>query len=249
MKSKSQTETPKISGVITFRRLLPILGLGAGLLAFFWLGLDRYLSVQALKENNELLSQLREKNYLISVLSFVGLYGVLISISVPVGVWMTLAGGFMFGTLAGGLFSLTGATLGAVVVFLIARYSLVDMLKIKFGPVIIKMEAGFSENQLSYMLVLRLVPLFPFWLVNLVPALLNVSPYTYIVGTFFGMIPGALVYASVGNGLGIVFDSGTEPDIEVIFSPHIFLPLIGLAVLALVPVIYKKKRESKINNG
>lgn len=242
MKIESQPASPQNSRVKIFKRLLPILGLGAGFLAFFWLGLDRYLSFQALKENQELLSQWRDEHYLMSVFSFVGAYGVLISISVPVGVWMTLAGGFMFGTLAGGIFSLVGATLGAVVIFYIARYSLTDVLKVKCGAAIIEMENGFKENPLNYMLVLRLVPLFPFWLVNLVPAFLNVSPNTYVIGTLVGMIPGALVYASVGSGLGTVFESGTEPDIGIIFSPNIFIPLIGLAILVLVPVIYKKKR-------
>jgi uncharacterized membrane protein YdjX (TVP38/TMEM64 family) len=140
---------------------------------------------------------------------------------------------------------LLGATLGATAIFFAARYTLADVLKEKCGGAIAKMEAGFKENQLSYMLVLRLVPLFPFWLVNLVPGFLGVSPRTYIIGTLFGMIPGAFIYASVGNGLSTVFESGSEPDLGIILSPNLFIPIMGLAALALIPVIYKKLSKYK----
>ena len=224
-------------------RLLPLLVLGTGFIIFFYLGLDHYLSFQALKENKELLSQWRDENYFIAALLFAGAYGALSAFSVPISAWMTLVGGFMFGTLAGGFFSLLGATFGAMVIFFIARYTLTDVLRKKCGKAIVSMESGFKKNQLSYMLVLRLVPLFPFWLVNLVPALLDVSLRTYLIGTFLGMIPGAFVYASVGNGLSAFFKSGTEPDIGIIFSPNILIPILGLAVLAFIPVFLNKSNH------
>jgi uncharacterized membrane protein YdjX (TVP38/TMEM64 family) len=102
------------------------------------------------------------------------------------------------------------------------------------------MEAGFAENALSYLLVLRLIPIFPFWLVNLVPAFLGVGLGTYVLGTFFGIIPGSFVYASVGNGLGAVFDAGETPNVGIIFEPSILVPIVGLAVLALLPVAHRK---------
>ena len=102
------------------------------------------------------------------------------------------------------------------------------------------MEAGFKENALSYLLVLRLVPLFPFWLVNLVPAFLGVALGTYVLGTFLGIIPGSLVFASVGNGLGAVFDAGKTPDLGIIFEPAILGPILALSLLALVPIGYKR---------
>ena len=224
----------------TFLRLLTLLVLGVGFLAFFWLGLDRLFSFQALRENKELLSQWRDEYYFIAVILFVVAYGALGAFSVPIGVWMTLVGGFLFGTLAGGFFSLVGATFGAMIIFFIARYTVSNVLRKKCGKTIEKMEAGFKENQLSYMLVLRLVPLFPFWLVNLVPAFLDVSTRSYLIGTLLGMIPGALVYASVGNGLSSIVESEIEPDIGIIFSPHILIPIIGLAILAFIPVLYEK---------
>jgi len=159
---------------------------------------------------------------------------------VPGAVWATLAGGFVFGTAVGGIYVITGATLGATAIFLIARYALADMLRRKAGAAIRKMEAGFNENALSYMFVLRLVPLFPFWLVNLVPAFLGVPLRTYVIGTFFGIMPGSLVYVSVGAGLGSVFEQGGSPDLGIIFTPEVLLPILGLAALSLVPVFYKR---------
>ena len=105
------------------------------------------------------------------------------------------------------------------------------------------MEDGFRDNALSYMLFLRLVPLFPFWLVNLVPAFLGVPLGTYVLGTFLGIIPGTVVYCLVGNGLGAVFDRGGEPDLSLIFEPQILAPIVGLAVLSLIPIVYKKVKR------
>ena len=246
MMAANQSDSRSRAKKFSFRRLLPLFVLVAGFAAFFGLGLDRYLSFQALRDNREFLLEWRDENYFVAALVFAGGYAVFTSFSVPVGLWMTLAGGFLFGTVAGCFLSLFGASLGATAIFLAARYAFTDMLRDKVGAVIAKMEAGFRENQLSYMLILRLVPLFPFWLVNLVPAFLNVSTRIYIFGTFFGMIPGARVYASVGNGLGSVFESGAEPDLGIIFSPEILFPIIGLALLALIPVIYKKVSKPKI---
>jgi uncharacterized membrane protein YdjX (TVP38/TMEM64 family) len=134
------------------------------------------------------------------------------------------------------------ATVGATIVFLIARTALGDSLRRKAGPGMRRMEAGFRESAFNYLLFLRLIPLFPFWLVNLVPALLGVPLTTYVAATLLGIIPGGLVYASVGNGLGALFDAGGRPDLGIIFEPEIILPILGLAVLAILPVAYKKIR-------
>jgi uncharacterized membrane protein YdjX (TVP38/TMEM64 family) len=160
--------------------------------------------------------------------------------SVPGAVWMTISGGFLFGPVAGTAVSVVGATLGALALFLAARYALGDILRAKAGPALRKMEAGFNENALSYLFVLRLVPLFPFWLVNLVPALLMVKLGTFVFATFFGIIPGTLVFALVGSGLGSLLDAGMAPDLNVFFEPEILLPIAGLVILSLIPVIYKK---------
>jgi uncharacterized membrane protein YdjX (TVP38/TMEM64 family) len=125
-------------------------------------------------------------------------------------------------------------------VFLLARYVFRDAWERRAGPAIRRMEAGFRDDALSYMLVLRLVPLFPFWLVNLVPAFLGVRPLTYGGATLLGIIPGAVVYASVGNGLEEVFARGGRPDLSIIWAPEVLGPLLGLALLAMIPVAWRR---------
>lgn len=226
-------------------RLLPLAVVAAGIVAFFAFDLDEYLSFEALREHRQVLLDWTAAHRLAAAFAFVAGYAVMVAFSLPGAVWGTLAGGFLFGTLAATLYTVTGATLGAVVIFLIARYALADFFRAKAGAAIARMEAGFNENALSYMFVLRLVPLFPFWLVNLVPAFLGVPLRTYAIGTFFGIIPGSIVYCSVGSGLGAVFDQGGRPDLGIIAKPEILGPILGLAALSLIPVAYKRLRKNK----
>ncbi len=226
-------------------RAVPLLVVAAGIGAFFALGFDRYLSFEALKDNRAFLQDWTAEHSFLSAVIFIAAYCIMVALSLPGAVWATLAGGFVFGTLMGGLYVVIGATLGALLIFLIARYALADFFRAKAGNAVKRMEAGFNDNALSYMFVLRLIPLFPFWLVNLVPAFLGVSVRTYIIGTFFGIMPGSLVYASVGNGLGAVFEAGGTPDLGIIFKPEVLLPILALAALSLVPVIYKKVRSGR----
>jgi len=219
---------------------LPLLILGAGIAAFFFLGGADYLSFETLRDNRVDILAWRSENYLLAVVYFVLAYHVAVMFSLPGAVWLSLTGGFLFGSIQGGTYIVVGATLGAIGIFLLARYALYDFFHARVGKTLERMEKGFQEDAMSYMLVLRLVPLFPFWLVNLVPALLGVKLRTYSIGTFFGIIPGAFVYASVGSGLGAVFDEGKTPDLGIIFNPEIITPIVGLAALAMVPVLYKK---------
>ncbi len=226
-------------------RLWPAALIGAGFAAFFALGLDDYLSFAALSEHRQQLLAWRADNYLLAVACFVGVYVLTAAFSVPGAMWLSIGGGFLFGAVASTLYVVVGATLGAMAVFLAARHALGDYLRSKAGPSMRKMEAGFRDNALSYLLVLRLVPLFPFWLVNLVPAFLGVPLRIFAIGTFFGIIPGSFVYAMVGNGLGALFDSGEMPDLGIIFEPEILGPIVGLAVLSLIPVFYKMYMAAK----
>jgi len=134
------------------------------------------------------------------------------------------------------------ATVGATAVFLVARSTIGNILRAKAEPALRKMERGFQENALSYLLVLRLIPLFPFWLVNLVPALLGVPLRTYVIGTFLGIIPGVLVFTFAGAGLGSVFDSTEGFSLASVLTPEVITALAGLSVLSLAPVVYKKLR-------
>jgi uncharacterized membrane protein YdjX (TVP38/TMEM64 family) len=222
------------------RRFLPLALLLLAVVAAFGLGLDDYISFEQLERNRAQLRALVERHPLLAPLVFMLIYGAVIALSIPGGAILTMAGGFLFGVVAATCYVVLAATLGATVVFLIARTALGDSLRHKAGPALRRMEAGFRENALSYLLFLRLIPVFPFWLVNLVPAFLGVPLRTYVVATLVGIIPGSLVYASVGNGLGAVFEAGGRPDLAIIFKPEIILPIIGLAVLAILPVAYKK---------
>jgi uncharacterized membrane protein YdjX (TVP38/TMEM64 family) len=224
----------------SFGRLVPLLVLIAGLVVFFVLDLQRYISFEVLRENREVLRTWVQQKGILAGLIYIVIYAVAVAFSLPGGAVMSIAGGFLFGTLWGSIYILIGATLGATALFIIAKTALGDVLRAKAGPWLQKMEAGFQENALSYLLVLRLVPLFPFFVVNLVPAFLGVSLVTYVLGTFFGIIPGVVVFASVGAGLGSIFDAGEAFSASDILTPQILMALLGLAVLALIPVVYKK---------
>ena len=221
-------------------RLMPILLLAAGLGAALVFDLHHFMGFESLSENRNAILSWKHDNYSLSIAVFIVAYGIATAISLPAAIWMTIAGGFMFGTVKGGVLVLVGATLGATVIFLAARYAFADYFHVKCSGAVQKLEAGFKENAFSYLLVLRLVPLFPFWLVNLVPAFLGVSTPIYVVSTLLGIMPGTFVYASLGNGLGMIVDKGGMPDLAIIWSPQILLPLLGLSVLAMIPVIYRR---------
>ena len=226
------------------KRYIPIALVVIGIAVFVATGAHEYLSFEALSRHRADLLQYAEAHAIASVLLFMLAYVVVVALSLPGGVWLTLAGGFVFGGGAAGLYVVFSATVGATLIFLAARYAFADLFRARAGSALGKMEAGFRQNAFNYLLVLRLVPLFPFWLVNLVPALLDVRLHTYIVATFVGIIPGTFVYAHVGAGLGAVFESGSEPDLGVIFQPVVLLPILGLAALSLVPIAYQKFKGS-----
>jgi uncharacterized membrane protein YdjX (TVP38/TMEM64 family) len=246
-KVQAMTNDPPETATARFSpwRLLPLAVIAVGLVAFFAFGMDAYMSFEALRDRREVLLEWKTEHHGLAVFYFIGIYVLITAISVPGAVWLTIAGGFLFGVVECTTLVVIGATLGALAVFLAARYAIGDYLHAKAGPAMRRMEEGFQENALSYLLVLRLVPLFPFWLVNLVPAFLGVPIRTFAIGTFFGIIPGSFVFAGVGNGLGAVIDGGGMPDLSIIFEPEILFPIIGLAVLALVPVAYKKLKAQK----
>lgn len=229
----------------SFGRLVPLLILIAGLAAFFLLGWHKYVSFDVLRENRQNLLDLVAEYGFVAGLGFIAVYAVATAFSIPGGAILTITAGFLFGPFVGAVYVLLGATLGASALFLAARYAFADLLRAKAGPAIRKMEDGFREDAFNYLLVLRLVPLFPFFVVNLVPAFLGVTLKVYVIATFIGIIPGTFVYALVGNGLGAIFDRGEVPDLGTIFQPQFLAPILGLAVLAVIPVIYKKVKARK----
>ena len=243
--SEPSADTSSERAGYSLTRLLPVVVLVGGLIAFFAFDFDRYISLDALKENRDMLADWVREAGIFAFIVYVLIYVVVTAFSIPGGAIMTIAGGFLFGPWLGGALTVVGATLGACILFLAARYALADLFRRRAGSAIRKMEDGFRENALSYMLFLRLLPAFPFFLVNLVPAFLGVRLKTYFIGTLIGIIPGSLVYASLGDGFSAIVEKGGEIDLGIIFEPRFLLPIVGLAVLAVIPVIYKRIKSRR----
>ncbi|KIN62210.1 Mercuric reductase [Sulfitobacter noctilucicola] len=201
-----------------------------------------YLSFDTLRDNREALIAFRDSNYLLTVLVFLAGYVIVVAFSLPGAVILTLTGGFLFGTALGTIFNITGATIGAVLIFEAARMGLGEKLKARMDAsdgVVSKIKAGIDENQWSMLFFIRLVPAVPFFVANLIPAFVGVPLYRFAISTFLGIIPGSVVFTSVGAGLGAVFARGGTPDLGIIFEPHILLPILGLCLLSVLPVILK----------
>jgi uncharacterized membrane protein YdjX (TVP38/TMEM64 family) len=222
---------------VSARRLIPLGILVAAGIAFG----SHYLTFGTLAEHRDWLCGLAARWGLVAALFYIGVYAILVALSVPVGAVLTIAGGYLLGTWLGTLAAVVGATLGATGIFLATRAGLGGLAQ-RAGPFLGKLEAGFRDDAFNYLLVLRLVPIFPFWLVNLVPALVGVRLRSYVLATFLGIIPATFVFASLGSGLGEIVEA---PDLGIVFHPSVFLPIVGLAVLALIPVAYKHWRGKR----
>ncbi len=222
------------------RRRWPVAALLAAVVALVTFGPDNEVILEALRENREALVAFVADNAAVASLVYAAVYALAIAFSVPGGAMMTIIGGFLFGTVQATAYVVFAATLGATALFLVARHAVGDRLRSRAGPWMQKMEAGFQKNALNYLLFLRLVPLFPFFVVNLVPAFLGVTVRTYVVCTFVGIIPGTFVFALVGAGLGRVVDTGGDLDVSTALSPEKIAGRVGLGALAVTPVIYKK---------
>lgn len=231
---------PERAGQAAWRRWWPVGVLVAAVVLFFALGLGRYLSLEALREHRLVLRTWVETSGFLVAVVFMAIYIVAVACSLPGATVLTVSSGFLFGPLWGTVLVVLSATTGAAILFRLAQSTLGQALRTRAGAWLPRLEAGFRANALSYLLVLRLVPLFPFFIVNLVPALLGVPLGTFLVGTFVGIIPGSFVYTSVGAGLGSVFDAGGTLSLQGVLTPQILTALVGLALLALIPVGYQR---------
>lgn len=244
---------------IWLKRLWPLLLLIAAMCFVLAMGWQRYLSIEALAENRQALRGYMSANMLLSLVAFIGIYAAVVALSLPGGAVLTLAGGFLFGWFLGGIASILAATIGAAIVFLIARSALGDVLAARAGPWLSRFREGFQQDAFSYLLFLRLVPIFPFWLVNLAPGLLGVGFGTYVATTFLGIIPGTFAYSLAGKGLDSVIEAqqaahqsclakmgpeGQEScsyalDPGALLTPELIAGLVALGLVALVPVAVK----------
>lgn len=212
------------------------------LVALVWtFGLHRYLTLEALAAQREALAALVAARPLPAALVYVAAYIAVVAFSLPGGAVMTLSGGLLFGAFIGAFLAVLGATIGAAVLFLLARSAFAPLVAGRAEGLLGPLRAGLARDGFFYLLSLRLVPVFPFWLLNLAPALLGMAFAPYLAATFFGIIPGTLVFAGIGAGLDEVFLSGGVPDLGVIFSPGVLLPLLGLASLSLFGVWWRRR--------
>jgi len=230
---------------MSLKRVLPVAVLVAFIGAAFAFHLDRYLSLDVLRQNRAHLTAFVSEHGVAAGLGYVIAYIGVVALSLPGAAIMTLAGGFLFGVVVGATLTVIGATLGATLLFLIARSAVGDALRERAGPFVARMAEGFGKNAFNYLLFLRLVPVFPFWAVNLAPALLGMRLIPFIVATALGIIPGTIVYSAFGAGLGQIFDAGGEVDLRSVFSPTLIAALVGLGVLSLVPVLVRWLREKR----
>ncbi len=221
----SKSVTGKILTAIVF-----LFGIGA----FVYFDLGQYLSLDSLKANRDLLLSYTESHYFLAAVFFILVYILQTTFSLPGGAILTLTGGFLFGSLMGTVLVNIGATAGATLAFLAARYLLRDWVERKFGDRLETFQSGFAKNAFSYLMTLRLIPAFPFFLVNLVSGLTRVNLGTYILATSLGIIPGSFVFAFAGRQLGSI------NSLSEIASPSVLLAFTLLGLLALMPIVYKK---------
>lgn len=223
-----------------WKRLWPAALIAAGLALALALGLHRQIGLEALAAHHEALDRLVRSRPVAAAAGFVAAYAAAVALSLPGAVFLTLAAGLLFGTLWGTVLAVAGATVGAVLLFLAARHAFAEVLARKAGRLLDRVRPGLERDGLSYLLVLRLVPLFPFWLVNLAPALVGMRLAPFALGTALGIVPGTAVFAGLGAGLGEVLAAGGRPELGVMLSPGVLLPLLGLALLSLLPVAWRR---------
>lgn len=229
----------------SFAAKLPFLLIlaAAGIGAF---ALRDYLSFDALSKNREMLVAFRDQNYLFAVLGFMLAYIAIVGLSLPGATIATLTGGFLFGIFPGVLFNVTSATLGATLIFLAAKHGFGARFSEKLterGGAANRLQTALKDNEWSALMIMRLAPVVPFFLANLIPAFVGVRTSRFVITTFFGIMPGGLILTSIGAGLDSVFETGGMPDLSILFAPHILLPILGLVALSAVPILIKFLRK------
>lgn len=239
----------RAAAILSDRRLWLGLGVVGVILALRFSGLADALSLETLARHREALAAFVAENWLLAALSYVAIYVAAVAFSVPGAVFLTLAGGLLFGAVAGTALTVTAATIGATAVFLLARTIFGEDALSRLGPRAEALAEAIRRNAASYLLVLRLVPLFPFFLVNLVPAFVGVRLGTYVVTTFFGVMPGTAVFTLAGAGLGDVLALGGAFDVRSVLTPEILGALVGLALLSLAAIPLKARFAKQQEGG
>jgi len=243
------------SGRLTVGRLAPVVAIGLVAVVVFAMGWHRQLSLETLVRHRAALDDFVDMHFAAALTAFVAIYVMAVSLSLPGALFLTISGGLLFGAVIGGTAAVVGATTGATVIFLIARSAFGEYVIRRAGPRLSKLVDGFCANAFSYLLFLRLVPVFPFFLVNLAPALVGVRVTTFVAATAIGIIPATFVFASVGAGLDSVIqaqaamynaclnagrtDCHLDFNPAAVLTPQLMGALIALGLLALAPVVVR----------
>ena len=228
------------------RRWAPLVAIAVGAIlgAVF---LRDQLGFEALSDNREALLAYAAAHPVMTPALFIVSYVVIVAFSLPGATVATLTGGFLFGVFPGVVFNVVAATLGAVAIFLAVRVGLGEGLRRRIDAsdgAVRKLTDGIRANEVPVLLTMRLVPVVPFFVANLIPAFLGVATSRFAWTTLVGIVPGGLVYTWVGSGLGEVFARGEAPDLGILFEPHILGPILGLAALSLMPILLKSLRRT-----
>lgn len=249
-------------GASSIKRWLPLVVLAAAMALAFSMGWHKYLSFKTIGLNYDWLKTYIAEHFVWALLGYMAIYIAVVALSLPGGLIMTLSGGLLFGWQVGAPATIVAATIGATLLFIVAKTSLGESLAAKAGPWLSKLRDGFRDNALSYLLFLRLVPAFPFVVVNLAPALLGVSLSTFVLGTFFGIVPGTTAFSVAGAGLGSVVEAQNKVyqdcvaahpashdtdctysiDTSALVTKELIAAFVLLGVVALIPVALKKFR-------
>lgn len=237
----------------TAKRFLPLAIVVAGLGFAYLMGWQRFFTLDFLAESRESLTSFVASNYWLSTIGFTALYAIAVAFSFPAASILTIFSGFLFGWLAGSVIVAIGATTGASAIFLAARSAFGDGLRSRVGGRVKNLADGFEKDAFSYLLVLRIAPVFPFFIMNIAPALFNVPLRTYVIATFLGILPGVVAYSYLGQGIGSVLDAaeaaGTSASVGDLITTEITLAFAALAIVAAVPVVIKKWRGRKTASG
>ncbi len=238
-------------------RLWPIALVLAGLAAFYASGASQYLSLDTIIRERMALTDFLAANYALALATYVAVYVAAVSLSFPGASLITILGGFLFGVVAGTILTVIAATIGASIIFLIAKTSLGEALRSKVGKAANRLAEGFEADAFNYLLFLRLVPVFPFWLINIAPAMFKVKLPAFAAATALGIIPGTAAYCLLGSGLNGVIEAqeaanpgcaqaGTcEIDPGALVTPGLVGAMVALALVSLIPIAVKKWRASR----
>ncbi len=208
-------------------------------------GVADHISLEELRARGSQLQSFAHNRPLLCAAIYLAIYVGTVAVSLPGALILSLTGGFLFGPIGGGFAAVTGATGGSTVIYLVFRTAFGDILRRKPGAFLARVEEGFKGDAFNYLLTLRLIPAFPLLIVNVAAGLMNIRVRTFVLASLLGMIPSSFVYAGIGAGLGHIFAQGGPVTLETLFSPRIYLPIIGMGVLAFLPPLWRHWRKGR----